>query len=67
VAAAFYWRTRSIQHQKLALEKQVELRTAELQHEIEQRQKAEQALADSAAAAAWLQSGHASRATCTML
>jgi signal transduction histidine kinase/streptogramin lyase len=52
VAAAFYWRTRSIQHQKVALEQQVELRTAELQHEIEQRQKAEQALAESAAAAA---------------
>jgi len=52
IAAAFYWRTRNIRHQKIALEKQVELRTAELQHEIEQRQKAEQALADSAAAAA---------------
>jgi signal transduction histidine kinase len=52
LAAAFYWRTRTIQHQKLALEKQVELRTAELQHEIEQREKAEKALADSAAAEA---------------
>ena len=38
--------------QKIALEKQVELRTAELQHEIEQRQKAEKALAASAAAEA---------------
>jgi signal transduction histidine kinase len=52
LAAAFYWRTRSIQHQKVALEQQVELRTAELQHEIEQRQKAEKALAASAAAEA---------------
>ena len=52
LAAAFYWRTRSIQHQKFALEKQVELRTAELQHEIEQREKAEKALAASAAAEA---------------
>jgi signal transduction histidine kinase len=52
MAAAFYFRTRSIRHQKVALEKQVELRTAELQHEIEQRQKAEKALAASAAAEA---------------
>jgi signal transduction histidine kinase len=49
---AFRLRVRSIHHQKVALEQQVELRTAELQHEIEQRQKAEKALADSAAAAA---------------
>ena len=52
IAAAFYLRTRSIRHQKVALEWQVELRTAELQREIEQRQKAEKALADSAAATA---------------
>ncbi len=49
---AFRLRTRSIRQQKVALERQVELRTAELQHEIEQRQKAEKALADSAAAEA---------------
>jgi signal transduction histidine kinase/streptogramin lyase len=50
--AAFRLRTRSIRHQKAALEWQVELRTAELQREIEQREKAEKALAESAAATA---------------
>ena len=51
-AVKLYWRTRSIRQQKVALEWQVQLRTTELQHEIEQREKAEKALAASAAAEA---------------
>jgi signal transduction histidine kinase len=46
---SFRWRLRAIRAQKFALEQQVALRTAELQHQIAQREKAEQALADKAA------------------
>jgi signal transduction histidine kinase len=45
----FRWRLRTIRAQKTILEKQVTIRTAELQHQIEQREKAEQALAEKAA------------------
>jgi signal transduction histidine kinase len=45
----FRWRLRTIRAQKAILEKQVAIRTAELQHQIEQREKAELALAEKAA------------------
>lgn len=48
-ALSFRWRLNTIRRQKSALEKQVAVRTAELQHQIEQREKAEQALAEKAA------------------
>jgi signal transduction histidine kinase len=47
--AGFRWRLRTIRAQKTILENQVAIRTAELQHQIEQREKAEQALAEKAA------------------
>lgn len=45
----FRWRLRTIREQKADLEKQVANRTSELQHQIEQRERAEQALAEKAA------------------
>ena len=49
IAFSFRWRLSTIRAQKTALEQQVAIRTAELQHQIEQREKAEQALAVKAA------------------
>ena len=49
ITLGFRWRLSTIRAQKIVLEKQVAIRTAELQHQIEQRQKAEQALAEKAA------------------
>jgi signal transduction histidine kinase/ligand-binding sensor domain-containing protein len=46
---SFRWRLSAIRAQKGELERQVAIRTSELQHQIEQRQKAEQALAEKAA------------------
>lgn len=48
-ALSFRWRLSTIRAQKFVLEQQVAIRTAELEHQIEQRQKAEQALAEKAA------------------
>jgi len=48
-ALSFRWRLSTIHAQKAALEKQVAIRTSELQHQIEQREKAEEALAEKAA------------------
>ena len=48
-AFSFRWRLSTIRAQKVALERQVAIRTSELQHQIEQREKAEQALAEKAA------------------
>jgi signal transduction histidine kinase len=48
-ALGFRWRLGTVHAQKADLEKQVAIRTAELQHQIEQREKAEQALAEKAA------------------
>jgi signal transduction histidine kinase len=48
-ALGFRWRLNTIHTQKADLERQVAIRTAELQHQIEQREKAEQALAEKAA------------------
>ncbi len=45
----FRWRLSTVHAQKAGLEKQVAIRTAELQHQIEQREKAEEALAEKAA------------------
>ena len=45
----FRWRLRTIRLQKVALEHEVAIRTSELQHQIEQREKAEEALAEKAA------------------
>jgi signal transduction histidine kinase len=45
----FRWRLSTIHAQKFALEQKVTIRTAELQHQIEQRERAEQALAEKAA------------------
>jgi signal transduction histidine kinase len=45
----FRWRLSTIHAQKADLEKQVAIRTSELQHQIEQRERAEQALAEKAA------------------
>ena len=46
---AFRWRLSAIHTQKADLEKQVAIRTSELQHQIEQRERAEEALAEKAA------------------
>jgi signal transduction histidine kinase len=48
-ALGFRWRLSTVHAQKADLEKQVAIRTAELQHQIEQREKAEEALAEKAA------------------
>jgi signal transduction histidine kinase len=48
-ALGFRWRLSTMRRQKAALEAQVAIRTSELQHQIEQRQKAELALAEKAA------------------
>jgi signal transduction histidine kinase len=45
----FRWRLSTVHAQKAALERQVAIRTSELLHQIEQREKAEQALAEKAA------------------
>jgi len=44
----FRWRLSTVHTQKADLEKQVAIRTSELQHQIEQREKAEEALAEKA-------------------
>jgi signal transduction histidine kinase len=44
----FRWRLSTVHAQKADLEKQVAIRTSELMHQIDQRQKAEQALAEKA-------------------
>jgi len=49
VTFGFRWRLNTIRAQKSALEQQVAIRTSELQHQIEQREKAELALAGKAA------------------
>jgi signal transduction histidine kinase/streptogramin lyase len=49
IALGFRWRLRAIRAQQVVLEQEVALRTVELQHQIEQREKAEQALAEKAA------------------
>ncbi|MBK9927069.1 MAG: GGDEF domain-containing protein [Anaerolineales bacterium] len=49
IALGFRWRLNTIHLQKTALERQVAIRTSELLYQIEQRQKAEQALAEKAA------------------
>jgi signal transduction histidine kinase len=49
VVGGFRWRLSIVRGQKLALEEQVAIRTSELQLQIEQRQKVEQALAEKAA------------------
>jgi signal transduction histidine kinase/streptogramin lyase len=45
----FRWRLSTVHAQKADLERQVAIRTSELQHQVEQREKAEQALAEKAA------------------
>ncbi|RPJ24874.1 MAG: GGDEF domain-containing protein [Chloroflexi bacterium] len=45
----FRWRLSTIHAQKADLEEQVAIRTAELEHQIEQRERAEEALAEKAA------------------
>ncbi|MBN1890942.1 MAG: hypothetical protein JW850_23300 [Thermoflexales bacterium] len=52
LAAAYGWRVSSMRARSLELERQVQQRTAELRQEIEQRQRAEQTLAQQAAGAA---------------
>jgi signal transduction histidine kinase len=48
-ALGFRWRLSTVHAQKADLERQVAIRTSELQHQIEQREKAEEALAEKAA------------------
>ncbi|MGE5776970.1 MAG: two-component regulator propeller domain-containing protein, partial [Chloroflexota bacterium] len=49
VTLGFRWRLSIVHAQKADLENQVAIRTAELQHQIEQRERAEEALAEKAA------------------
>jgi signal transduction histidine kinase len=49
IVLGFRWRLRTVHAQKADLEKQVAIRTSELMHQIDQREKAEQALAEKAA------------------